>query len=275
MGQIFRPHNRLLAPGQQPQYPVKINRRQLLGRHVKHAFIGGHGRLDYGTQELLTPNSDFAQHGPGYVHLETSNPNFFTSPNVVKPVEQLTIIARFRAEAITTNMGIFADKNVTNWSSENGVSFVIRSDGGLLGKVGTSEATQTAITLVANVWYTVAYVWKAGIGAWLYVDGLQPSSYVTQAAAASMTASTEDLAVGAYYDRGTTRCFDGDLEFVFMLDQALEDGDIQEFSSNPYQLFKPAVPMPVFFPTSASALNNLRISYMHFQRHYEPIAMGE
>jgi len=67
----------------------------------------------------------------------------------------------------------------------------------------------------------------------------------------------------------------GSTHHLFLLfSGAMPEGQLNEITASPYQVFKPAIPM---FASSSTAalLNNNRISSMHFQKIWEPTAVGE
>lgn len=66
----------------------------------------------------------------------------------------------------------------------------------------------------------------------------------------------------------------GDYELIAFFGGDISNAECESLTKDPCQLFKPAIPLQLYVPSGA-ALNNTRISAMHFQRPWEPIAMGQ
>ena len=108
----------------------------------------------------------------------------------------------------------------------------------------------------------------------MYVKGVKQTLSVGGNGTGQATLATGELNVGQRYD-GVTR-LDGAVYYLAFWDVELSEEEHAELRQNPYQLLKKRQKYWVLPTAGATAvLDNDLISAMHFQRHYEPIAMGE
>ena len=108
---------------------------------------------------------------------------------------------------------------------------------------------------------------------------LQISTENAVAVSAALTGTLEPYNNEGIYlgnRRAGGRQWDGVISDFYFFNVAKSNEEVRSLVDAPYQILKPRKKYWVL-PTAAATttLNNDLISAMHFQRHYEPIAMGE
>jgi len=226
----------LLEPGRKPIGPVSIDRDHWAGKYCRYAFI---------------PVNTFADviHGP--LSIKNGTPSVSAGvatfdADVVEydspfPVySAITILIKLRRTNVAHHMGIFSDKNKTEWGSDVGVSLNLRAESsGALFKIGTSETVTTDTSVPIGDWFTLAAVSQPGEFNKIYINGTAATVNANQSWSDYSQAST-NVRIGTYFDEATNFCFDGDIEYIYLFESGFSADKIQALHRSPYQFLIPA-----------------------------------
>lgn len=119
--------------------------------------------------------------------------------------------------------------------------------------VGTGGGTQTTIlstsTLTNDRWYTLSFTYD-GVNMRLYVDGVEESS---TAKTGTINSNDNELTTGCRYKLVYEEFFNGEIEFVHMLDRAHSADEVRRYVRDPYQVL--SYPDPIsFYPVVAGGV---------------------
>lgn len=132
---------------------------------------------------------------------------------------------------------IFDNKGFADWTNSPGFAFVVRTDGGLLFCIATSETYSTTNLFNDAKFHTSSAIWKPGVSQDIYVDGVKPS-YTASAIAGSYTNTTTPLKLGTYYDLAGARSGAQKIAYALLFKVAFSPAEMQELHANPWQLFE-------------------------------------
>ncbi len=95
-----------------------------------------------------------------------------------------------------------------------------------------------------------------------YVDGVDVSQNSSAGSEIfEAVANTGKLRVGGRYDNNLY--FDGKIYSINVFNRVLSQAEIQSLSDNPYQIYRPAIPMSYFVPAAAAGGGNEPLFYHH------------
>ena len=111
-------------------------------------------------------------------------------------------------------------------------------------------------TILADTWYALAGS-ADGTGGAAYKDGVKTAS-----GADVLTAQTDELKVFEHSTSGTG--WEGDVSVFYVWDRVLSDAEHASIAADPFQLFRPAIPLTYFVPAAAAGGNEPL--FYHHQR---------
>ncbi len=286
MGQLILP--RLLLPGVKPTESVAVDWSHQMAQGLMVYAIGHEDLVSGG---VATPVNSYAtsgyNYGRGGFALESHSTTnggwrfdgasvaaaqgqpFGTLATIVEidswvnwaqmlgvPVSKTAWSNPFQAFALarsnnTSSGAFFKDIGGTTNGSTSGTGY-FAADGVLHHYVVTTDETDTVS---------------------FYKDGVIHSTDTLAQGAGNFTF---DQTTPYFFSRNSTADGEGTNARSYLQafwNRELSAGEVAQFYAVPDCLLKPKVPA-VYFTPSAATLDNDRISSMHFQRHYEPIAMG-
>ena len=234
---------------QKPLGHVKIDRGNKFGRHVARAInpvntivdevSGQFNKIGVATVERGV--ADFKDDG---------NANYYEERGgLFTPGPEMTLLARVRTPDIVSLNGLYGNKVASNWSDDEGFTFNPR-EGKVFLKVGTAEAI-TNIAFAANEWVNIAGYYKASELLTASVNGVDPGYSIQDTASASLLESTKPLRLGTYHSASASLSFEGDMQFLTVLNKRLSIVESEEYFRDPYQIFKPAMKLFYFPPEVA------------------------
>ena len=262
-----------LPPGIQPQYPIKLDRSHPFNAGIRAAHIPSRPDMASGALVTSTPPPIKADHAGKYGAFAPGNSHFYeyALPTYSSTVTDFCSITIIRSNASVNN---FAWSDRTSGAGQGGELLVglsgVDTDWSL--RVGASGGfCQADLTISdVNAWAVIVAGYLAGT---TYAVQADLSGNIVEAITGSTATGTVAPGQPLRLGRRATTYFSGDIAFFAYSDVSIDLRGMEVLARDPYQIFEPAVPFPVFLPSNA--LNNARISAMHFQRHYEPIAVGE
>jgi hypothetical protein len=205
-------------------FPLTINHRGDLSKNLKVSS---------------SPGITYSERGAGFdnaagTKIQLASPFSF-------PDNEATVIFSYRSNSTTTdsiNDGILSDKNVANWTTTAGFSVNIRSDGGILLKVGTSETYTNTNYWKDGLTHIGIVRYKQGVNSTIHVDESEVS-YTAQNTGPAYVKGVQDARIGTYYDEAANRTANGDIGFVIILDSHVSISSAIEISRNPYRFVVP------------------------------------
>jgi len=229
----------LLIPRKKPVGNVVIDaERGAYGGSIIRAFVPQIAPVDL-IHGLLTPANQAFINGRGNAEFDGLGDKF-TYPNKFPVLTEFTILFKAMRDDNGSNGGIWSSKNVSNWSNTQGInlSFRANNSSALNFKVGSTE-TWTHDATALGVFHDWACVWEASARQEIYLNGVEPV-YESQTVAASYIESSINDRIGVYYDEGSVRSLDGQVEYLFIINKALSKEQINDFRRDPYQFLIPA-----------------------------------
>ena len=227
------------------------------------AKVGDHGYCVY---------SD-TQH-PDEIRLDSADQ---TTGTWQEPTNQVTVVVALkRTGAAAGNAPIFGNQapSTAPFNSYNIVD--ISGAGNLAFEFATTVNGAKIITDTSGISDNKHHVCIGrydGANGELFNNGVSVGTIAATGDIDYFSSTARGPAVGNYFDFSGSRSFVGEIYLCALYSRALSDDEVLSISENPYQILKPRRKYWVL--PSEAALNNNRISAMHFQRHYEPIAMGD
>ncbi len=274
MGQLQLPERFLWQPRVKPTGPVVIDRNNSITNGLRLCQLYG----EYGTRNLVTSEDlgstavdfGYGRHGGFFKSPSYTGDNFVAAPAFdTTNWAGVSIVQLFLFDT-TDPFPSLAYSGPTggffgNW-------YISRSGSGLEVRFGNdSGAFGLTLNAVADDLVYSAFTYDLAVeSVWGAVNN-GPLKINTNATTAAFAGVADKNHIG-FGPSGEGRSWLKPIFYTFIFDRALTTAEVKSLYADPYQILKPSVPLVAF--TSSAGLDNNRISSMHFQRHYEPIAMG-
>lgn len=241
-------HPDFAVPGRKPVGGMEVDRSHPIGQHVAYAFVPQHNLVDliHGPLDLTGSVS----YESDYIDFTMASGDALSYDSGVEPSNEITVIFRCKRGNASATEGVFSDKSVANWATDNGISINFRTDDKrITWKVGSDEAVPTSgwSTLNTTGFYNVCCTYNKNGSLKIYVDGEEPGSYATQDTPGAWGKSSTNVRIANYYDNNYP--FSGDLVYLYVIRKELNQDQIRAFHRDPYQILRPSTPM--FHFTSA------------------------
>lgn len=264
---------------------LSINDNHELSRYIKVAVASG-TCFERVSDTALTKTSGIKE-GEYLYSAGNAGDKATLSTNSGTPSE-LTIMCRFARTAINREAGLYSDRNLANWGSNQGTTLMARADGGAGFYVGSGYATKSNLSTNDLLWHTVVGTANVNEIPTLYVDGVKISTLSTSATFTSISSSSINARLFTYYDESSTRSHIGYIDYVYVFYKKLSDIQVYSLLDNPRQIFAPrrqwfaintnSSTLRVPFKTATGADDNIWLTTDNTLRfnnaagYYDPIA---
>lgn len=290
------------TPGVQPQYPVEIDWSNPITRGIDACMVfNAHGGpfFDLAANAFGTPSGTGLPFTASFSHLGQGVRGGVTGTNERQLV--LNYLGTDYFDGLTgctfftimrPIVGTVNGANIAGqWENIQGVSTgnqykrfycglnITTSDNIWCEATDGTTSPSLSVTSPTNFrdgnFHSLAFRFIGDTELSIFFDGESIGAQTATTISALQTNGSNTVVPEFFGGHATDRESDFDANLSFFASRALSDAEIASLHIDPYQIFKPAVDFPVFFGSAALPLSLSRISAMHFQRHYEPITMGE